>query len=182
MPTHDSQQVKTMINTERLTASMQGEFVVFLIGMRINQPLKVHKWLPVARAMPRMITELYRQPELGFVHAETWFSRTIIMVQYWRSMDQLLAYAKSKTAEHLPAWQAFNRSVGTDGSVGIWHETYAVSPGSHESVYVNMPAFGLGKAGGLQPATGGRQSASGRLRAGMNLRGVHSAIPETHRD
>ena len=70
-----------MINTERLTASMQGEFVVFLIGMRINQPLKVHKWLPVARAMPRMITELYRQPELGFVHAETWFSRTIIMVQ-----------------------------------------------------------------------------------------------------
>jgi hypothetical protein len=171
-----------MINTERLTASMQGEFVVFLIGMRINQPLKVHKWLPVARAMPRMITELYRQPELGFVHAEMWFSRTTIMVQYWRSMDQLLAYAKSKTAAHLPAWQAFNQAIGTDGSVGIWHETYAASPGSYESVYVNMPAFGLGKAGSLQVAAGGRQSASGRLRAGMDLRGAPSITPETYRD
>lgn len=49
------------------------------------------------------------------------------MVQYWRSMDQLLAYAKNKTAAHLPAWQAFNKAVGTDGSVGIWHETYAAS-------------------------------------------------------
>ena len=91
-----------MIRSERLTANLEGEFVVFLIGMRINNPLKVHKWLPVARAMPRMIKELYRQPELGFIHSEMWFSRTIILVQYWRSMGQLLAYAKSKNSEHLP--------------------------------------------------------------------------------
>lgn len=171
-----------MLHTERLTACMEGEFVVFLIGMRINQPLKVHKWLPVVRAMPRMLTELHQQPELGFVHAEMWFSRTTIMVQYWRSMDQLLAYAKSKTAAHLPAWQAFNQAIGTDGSVGIWHETYAASPGSYESVYVNMPAFGLGKAGSLQPAAGGRQSASGRLRAARDVSGASSAIPEQLHD
>jgi hypothetical protein len=110
-----------------------------------------------------LIDELYRQPELGFIHAEMWFSRTTIMVQYWRSMEQLLAYATNKSASHLPAWHAFNRSVGTDGSVGIWHETYAASPGTHESVYINMPAFGLGRGGPLQPATAGRQSAAGRL-------------------
>jgi hypothetical protein len=152
-----------MIHRERLTASIEGDFVIFLIGMRVNQPLKVHKWLPVARAMPRMITELSRQPELGYLHGEMWFARNIIVLQYWRSMEQLLAYAKNKQAEHLPAWRAFNRSVGTDGSVGIWHETYAVAAGASESVYVNMPAFGLGKAGILQPATGARQSAAGRL-------------------
>jgi len=112
-----------------------------------------------------MISELSRQPELGFIHAEMWFARTTIMVQYWRSMRQLLAYATSRTAAHLPAWQAFNRSVGTNGSVGIWHETYAASPGTYENVYVNMPAFGLGKAGTLSAASGKRQSASGRLSA-----------------
>ena len=69
-----------MIRRERLTANLEGDFVVFLIGMRINNPWKVHKWLPVATAMPRMIKELYRQPELGFLHAEMWFSRTIIGV------------------------------------------------------------------------------------------------------
>ena len=154
-----------MIRPERLTATLEGDFVVFLIGMRINSPLKIHKWLPVARAMPRMIEELYRKPELGFLHAESWFSRTIVIVQYWRSMDQLLSYAKSRESEHLPAWQAFNKAVGTDGTVGIWHETYAASPGSHENVYVNMPPFGLGRAGTLQAASGGRQSAAGRLSA-----------------
>lgn len=126
-------------------------------------------WLPVTRAMPRMIKELHGQPALGLIHAETWFSRTVIMVQYWRSLEQLLNYATNKDAEHLSAWRAFNRSVGTDGSVGIWHETYVVSPGTYENIYVNMPPFGLGGAGTLQPASGGKQSASGRLRGGKDV-------------
>ena len=152
-----------MINAARLTATMDGELVVFLIGVRINRPLAMHKWVPVVRAMPRMIRELYAQPELGFIHAEMSFSRAPIMVQYWRSMDQLLGYAKDQSAEHLPAWRSFNKSIGTDGSVGIWHETYAAQPGSYETMYVNMPPFGLGKAGTLLPASGVRHAAAGRL-------------------
>ena len=152
-----------MIQKQRLTANLDGDFVVFLIGLRVNKPLKIHKWLPVFMAMPKMLTELYRKPALGFLHAENWFGRTTIMVQYWRSMDQLLAYAKMRDAAHLPAWKAFNQAVGTDGSVGIWHETYAVSPGNYENVYVNMPPFGLGRAGEIQAASGGKESAAGRL-------------------
>jgi Domain of unknown function (DUF4188) len=158
------------ITRERLTATLDDDFVVFLIGMRINQPLKVHKWLPVTRAMPRMLKELSQKPELGLLNYEMWFSRTIILVQYWRSMAQLMDYAKNRNSSHLPAWRAFNQAVGTDGSVGIWHETYAASAGTYENVYVNMPAFGLGKAGALQKATGGRQSASDRLAAAAAVR------------
>jgi hypothetical protein len=144
-----------MIHRERLSAKIEGDFVVFLIGMRINQPFKIHKWMPVAAAMPRMLRELSQQPGLGFIHSEMWFSRTIILVQYWRSMDQLVAYAKNRDAVHLPAWRDFNRAVGTDGSVGIWHETYRVAADGYENVYVNMPLFGLGRAGTVQPARGG---------------------------
>ena len=157
-----------MILRDRLTATLDGEFVVFLIGMRVNKPLLVHKWWPVAQAMPRMLTELYRQPDLGLLHAQMWFARTTLMVQYWRSMDQLLAYARHRQATHLPAWRAFNRAVGNNGTVGIWHETYLARPGSYESVYVNMPPFGLGKAGMLQPAEGVLKSASGRMGAGSD--------------
>jgi hypothetical protein len=113
--------------------------------------------------MGRMLPELYRQPALGLLHHEMWFGRTLILVQYWRSMDQLMDYAKARDSQHLPAWQAFNKAIGTDGSVGIWHETYQAGPGTHENVYVNMPAFGMGKAGRLVPAKGGLQSAMGRL-------------------
>jgi hypothetical protein len=157
-----------MIRRERLSGHLRGDFVVFLIGMRINSPFRVHKWLPVATSMPRMLKELYARPDLGFLHAESWFGRTIIFLQYWRSMEQLLAYATNKEAEHLPAWKAFNRSVGSNGSVGIWHETYAISAGRYESIYVNMPPFGLGKAGELHAAEGRRQSARARLHAHDN--------------
>lgn len=152
-----------MIIKERMTASLEGEFVVFLIGMRINQLWKIHRWLPVVRAMGRMLKELYAHPEMGLLHHETGFSRTVILVQYWRSMDQLLAYAKSKDAEHLPAWRDFNRSVGTDGSVGIWHESYVIKAGAFECIYANMPAFGLGRAGKLEKIGGSRETAAGRL-------------------
>ena len=151
------------IRRERFTATLDGGFVVFLIGMRINQPWRVHKWWPVAQAMPRMLRELYRHPELGFLHAESWYGRTVILVQYWRSLEQLLDYAKNREAAHLPAWRAFNKAVGTDGSVGIWHETYAIKTGEYENVYANMPLFGMGRAGVVQPATGNKQSAAGRL-------------------
>jgi len=133
--------------------------------MRINKPLSVHKWLPVAAAMPRMLKELGRQPERGLLHAEMWFSRTTLAIQYWRSMEQLLAYAKDKEAEHLPACRAFNKAIGTDGSVGIWHETYAVSQGTYENIYVNMPPFGLALAGATQSVAEANRSAAARLSA-----------------
>ena len=39
------------IQTGRLTAGFTGSLVVFVIGMRVNQPHRIDKWLPVARAM-----------------------------------------------------------------------------------------------------------------------------------
>ncbi len=51
----------------RMTADVEGEFVVFLIGMCINKPWKIHKWLPVFMAMPRMLRELSEHPESGFL-------------------------------------------------------------------------------------------------------------------
>ncbi len=36
-------QADIVINKERLTATLDGDFVVFLIGMRINKPLLIHK-------------------------------------------------------------------------------------------------------------------------------------------
>jgi hypothetical protein len=150
----------------RVCAELEGEFVVFMIGMRINRALKVWRWLPVVAAMPRMLIELGRHPELGMLHARTHFGlRNIMVVQYWRSFDALEAYARNKDAAHLPAWQAFQRAIGTNGDVGIWHETYVVRAGAYENVFVNMPPYGLGAAGTLRDATEARREARGRMAA-----------------
>ncbi len=155
----------TAINAGRWTARSDEAFVLFLIGMRFNKPWKVHKWAPVFLAMPRMIAELQRQPELGFLGADTWLGRTTLMVQYWRSFEHLDAYAKARERAHLPAWAAFNRAVGDNGDVGIYHETYQVAPGASENIYGNMPPILFGRIGRLTPAQGRYQGARARLEA-----------------
>jgi len=146
-----------------MTGELQGDFVVFLIGMRFNHLWKIHKWLSVTRSMGAMLRELATHPESGFLGYHGWYGRTTIMVQYWRSFDHLENYAKDKSAQHLPAWTAFNRNVGSNGDVGIWHETFLVREGGYECVYNNMPRFGLARVGEHLPATGKRASASGRI-------------------
>ncbi len=82
------------IHKEKFAAALDGDFVVFFIGMRINRLLRPQTWVPVSRAMGGMLGELHRQPELGFLHAETMVGwRTLNMLQYWRSYDHLHAYA-----------------------------------------------------------------------------------------
>ncbi len=149
----------------RHSTRIEGPFVVFIIGLRINRLLAVNKWLPVARAMGPMLNELYADPSLGLLAAfPSFYWRGVMLTQYWRSFDQLIDYAQSRNAAHLPAWKAFNQKVGTDGTVGIWHETYQVSAGKYECVYANMPAFGLALSGGFQPAEGHLRDARSRMR------------------
>jgi Domain of unknown function (DUF4188) len=149
---------------KRMAAEIEGEFVVFLIGMRVNKPWKLHKWLPVFFAMPKMLKELEANPDSGFL-GHTGIGLTI--VQYWRSFEHLEAYARAKDKTHWPAWVAFNRRVGGSRSdVGIWHETYRIKPGSYEAIYSGMPPYGLGKVGRLVDASGKRDDARARMTAG----------------
>ena len=158
------------ICAERLTAEVDGEFVVFLIGMRVNRIWKLHRWLPVAIAMGRMLRELGTDPGAGFLGVEPWFGRTTVMVQYWRSFEALERYATDPARVHRPAWTAFNRAIGSNRDVGIWHETYRVRPGDYECVYNNMPLFGLAKATRAVPATGRRETAPGRMAHAARIR------------
>ena len=150
---------------KRVTAEIEGDFVVFLIGMRINRFLKPWRWLPVLLAMPRMIRELEQHPESGFLGAHQYVGspRRPMLVQYWRSFRHLEAYARSKDNEHWPAWVAFNKRIGSNGDVGIWHETYLVPAGAYDCVYNNMPPIGLGEATRLVPAAGHKATAAGRV-------------------
>ena len=148
---------------QRMTAKIEGDFVVFLIGMRINRFWKFHKWIPVAGVMPKMIKELLMKPESGFLGFQMFDGIPPAMVQYWRSFEHLEAYAKDRNGFHYPAWKEFNTKIKSNGDVGIWHETYKVNSGNYECIYNNMPKYGLGKVAELIPATGKRESAVDRI-------------------
>jgi hypothetical protein len=155
-------------NQGRWTHSRDDEgLVVFLIGMRVNRLTAIRAWLPAARAMPRMLAELARDPALGLLGVTSCVQgRGALAVQYWQDLDSLLAYAHAADHEHRPAWREFNRLVrDADGAVGIWHETFVVPAGAHESVYVDMPAQGLPAALGGRRIDARRNGTRERLNA-----------------
>ena len=148
----------------RFTADMDDAFVVFLIGMRINRLRAVSKWVGTFMVMPALLKELKQHPEKGLLGMEYFmYWRGIALVQYWRSFDELERFARDPGARHLPGWRWFNRTIGADGSVGFWHETYIVKQGQSEVIYNNMPPFGLAAATSVVPALGRRETASRRL-------------------
>ncbi|WP_311774201.1 MULTISPECIES: DUF4188 domain-containing protein [unclassified Nostoc] len=72
-------------------------------------------------------------------------------------------FARNPADAHLKTWQRFNRAIGTDGSVGILHETYLIEPGRYEAIYGNMPVFGLAATTKHVPAMDRRETARRRL-------------------
>jgi len=158
----------------RWTAEIDGDFVVFMIGARVNSKLQAFRAftdLGGRRGMNHMLKYLVEHPEKGLLGYQT-AGATII--QYWRSFDHLEAFAKNTDDPHLAVWRNFWKRVGKSGRSGIWHETYLVRAGEYEAIYGNVPPRGLGKAGRLVPvaeSVGARQ----RLKASLGRKQVGDA-------
>lgn len=153
----------------RFTARRDEGFVVFLMGVRVNRLRDVCGWLPTLGSLRSMLREVRRRPEEGFLGGRVYFSgREILLVQYWRSFEELERFARCPERSHMPGWKRFNRRVRKRGSVGLWHEAYMVGPGCYEAVYADTPVTGLAEATEHVQAVGGRETARRRrLRAGF---------------
>ncbi|MGO8895140.1 MAG: DUF4188 domain-containing protein [Streptosporangiaceae bacterium] len=138
------------ISGRRMTAEIDGDFVVFLIGARPDKFHLVRSIMDLGgrRGMKHMLDYLVAHPEKGLLGYQMGLPT---IVQYWRSFDHLEAFANDTSDPHAAAWRNYWKRVGTSGRTGIWHETYLVRAGEYEAVYGNMPPFGLGKAGRLIP-------------------------------
>jgi hypothetical protein len=142
------------IRQGRWTAEIEGDFVVFLIGARINskrQAFRALVDLGGRRGMNHMLKYLTAHPEKGLLGYETC---GFTIIQYWRSFEHLEAFAKDRDDPHLEVWRNYWKRVGKSTRAGIWHETFLVRDGEYETVYGNMPPRGLGKASTLVPIAG----------------------------
>lgn len=139
------------IKQGRHTANYPEEFVVVLIGFRINKLSKVKEWLPVLRGAKSMTKNALKLPGKPLLNSETVWSlddpRVFFMVQHWRSFEDLTTWANDKSLDHKPAMKAFFKRTGYNGNVGIWHEVYKVSAGQFEAIYANMPRMSMAAAG-----------------------------------
>ena len=151
----------TVIERGRLTVDNTDHIVVFLIGARVNRWWLLPLSLPILSKMNQMLRELLADPDSGLLGIQPLgLSGT---VQYWKSYEHLQRYAHDSQKTHRPTWLKFMKRLFVNWSVGVWHETYLVAAGQYESVYTNMPKFGLGQFKPLTPAAGAMKSSAQRL-------------------
>jgi hypothetical protein len=85
------------IHRGRFGADIDGDFVVFLIGARLNKPWLAAKSLVDLggrrRGMQAMLQDLMAHPEKGLLAYRMGFST---IVQYWRSFEHLEAFAGTR--------------------------------------------------------------------------------------
>jgi hypothetical protein len=152
------------IRSGRWTADIEGDFVVFIIGARLNSKLHVLRSLldlGGRRGMNHMLKYLTEHPEKGLLGYQ---SAGFTLIQYWRSFEHLEAFARDESDPHLAVWRNYWKRVAKSSRTGIWHETFLVRDGEYEAIYGNMPPHGLGKASSLIPLAEGR-AARERLRS-----------------
>ncbi len=110
------------IITERVTARIDGDIVVFLIGLRFNKLWKVHKWFPVLSAMPRMLRELYSDPSLGFLGANADCGEFDLKLTLFRSPAALRKWLAQHHATAGELWVGFYRKDSGKPSL-TWPES-----------------------------------------------------------
>ncbi|GGL41261.1 DUF4188 domain-containing protein [Phycicoccus endophyticus] len=163
---------------DRVTHAYDGPLTVFLIGLRVHRPWHLRLVRQAGGAMTRMLTELERNraaagrgqaEHLGYLGSRTTVHLMgATTIQWWRSTEELYAYAASGEHAHRPAWTEFYRlAARSPGAVTIWHETYEVSTRGPESVYVGPKPFGLAAVAGSVPVR--RRGESARERLGSRL-------------
>lgn len=160
---------------DRVTHAYDGPLALFLIGLRVHKPWKLGIVRRAGAAMPAMIAELEANKaaagkgeaeHLGYLGSRTTLDLSgPTVIQWWRSVEDIYAYANAGGLKHRPAWLEFHRAARADpDAVTIWHETYAVPPGGVESIYAGPRPFGLGTLAGTVPV--GRRGETARERMG----------------
>ena len=154
------------VNQGRWTATVDGDFVVFIIGAAVRNPFRAFRALPLLGEMNKMLADLQQDPKKGLLGFQRHGGPFGVIVQYWRSFEDLEAFAKSTRDRHARVWQEwYRRAQHKNSGVGIWHETYKVRANEYEAIYQNMPVIGLGKAGQAAPVGSRKESASARIGA-----------------
>lgn len=150
------------IQPERVTAQLDGEIAVVLVGVSAHAWWKPWRWWPARRALMAMKSELENEEVVLGQHLWSGSMRWML-VQYWRSFADLETWSKDAERSHIPAWADFNSRFVGGVDLGVWHETYLIDAGSFECVYSSMPPWGLAAATTTIPATGRLAKARNRL-------------------
>ena len=155
-----------VVHKGRYTAAIDGDFVVFLIGMRDQPPVEAAQVAAGVRRDAAHAALARRAPRGRACSAGAApGSRDPRSCSTGAASRTSTASPAPPASRHLQAWKHFNAAVRASGDVGIWHETYKVRAGEYEAVYGNMPRIGLAAAARARRGGHDRQTSARRIGA-----------------
>ncbi|MDX1746548.1 MAG: DUF4188 domain-containing protein, partial [Halobacteriales archaeon] len=85
-----------------MAAEMDGGFVIYINGMRLNKLRAIHKYLRAGLKAAKMFERLEADPDSGFLGYQPAFMglRTGAAIQYWRSLDDIRRFAQDPDDLH----------------------------------------------------------------------------------
>ena len=141
--------------------------VLFLIGLEFDSLWRVGDWLPVAKAGSSMFKELEANADVGLIGRDTCLGQTTILIEYWRSLEDLQAYALDDKAGDFPAWRDFRNTTDAADSVRVWHEAYEVRQGEYTDLELDFSAGVVASPSRrrpyLKPVPGGSRSKAAKV-------------------
>jgi hypothetical protein len=140
----------------RWVAAAPPGTALVLFGLRVNRWGRVLSWLPLVRALRRMIAEAGARPEAsGLLWARQWRDgRVFTVLSYWRDFESAMAWAQDGRFVHRGVWRKYNRGrVGDSGDVGLWHEVVTIDPDRLHTIYRDIDRRGLAAATRDEDAT-----------------------------
>jgi len=121
--------MQTKVNRRTVDLSAYPNLVVVYLGMRVNRLTGLKTLFGFG---PKISASAAAQPS-GLLHHDVFlwslFPPHAGIRQYWRDMDSLLAWTRSKP--HADWWKNFLKN---SGGTGFWHETYMIT-GGMEAIY-----------------------------------------------
>ncbi|KAJ9149458.1 hypothetical protein NKR23_g4238 [Pleurostoma richardsiae] len=140
-------------NSSFVNQPSSDQLVVFLLGVRFNHPLGF--LCPGGGEITKYFFALLddldaHAEEFGLLGQSAWRAdergsqNTLMYMFYFRSLEDVHAFAHGEL--HHEAWQKYYAMVKETGlkHIGIYHETFCVSPGEYEGLYLNMPKILMG--------------------------------------
>ena len=141
-----------MINQGRYYARQEQDFVLFVLGLRVNHYWNFREVLKLYRLIPKVFAEARQLGGIGYLGGTYRFTlREPLIIQYWQSMDALQRFAHDPAHSHAQIWKLYHATAGKSGSIGIWHEAYHIVPKGQQSNYFNMPFTGMGQFSPIEP-------------------------------
>ena len=154
------------------TADLDGDFVVFLIGMRVNKPWAVRRWWPTFAAMRPMIQELEARPELGLLHASSAGSAARSSSSTGAPSSSSTPSRATRTASTCRRGRSTTGAARASSAVGIWHETYRCAPASTRRSTATCRAAGSRSRAATSPSEEGAERRPADRRAAEDLPAV----------